>query len=951
VLSFLSKGSFCRWRLFVTLFFCVFCQSGFADGPSANEFTPQNVPSNDSFSDPLSIDSSPYSFEGNILWATIEPDEPMGKYAGASSRTLWWSFKATEPGVLSLWAGSSNPGTLPWYPTVVIFRGTNLNSLEYLTESPLTSVSVVPGEEYRIQVQGIANGGVPGDFGLQATFDLKPTNDMFADAVALEGNSASTRTWIMSPTIEVGEPLVTPDMGGTLWWSWTAPSDGRIELNPAGDPTLRTVANLAVYTGTAVDQLTAVVTNAPFTIKAKQGVTYRMQVYPHATNTLEYTGFDLAFFPFSPATNDNFVDAAPLDGSPKSNAGATREPGEPLHAAGGPNKSLWWKFTAGENRSAAIRISQTTVTNVTIAVYQGGSVDTLRLVNKGSDRVIFDTWAGETYYIAAETAETDTGDITIYLMAGLPTTISRPIPGNLVANPSFEDTANPIWSFTDVGGAINEVAPDGRNYVTTWTGNFYQDIPTTPGEQYRLRFVYAPAALNQDALIVKLGGSEVGRVAAAAGGWQTADFVVTATAATSRLEFTGTGIGSSMDQISLVPLNDPPVIMTQPTSATAFRGAPVLFHAGITGADPMARQWYFNDQPIPGATDVSLKFATVSATNVGTYYIVATNAYGRAESDHVTLSVEGSSHVQIVLQPQGDSIITGQYFVLQTAAVGDPPLAYQWSRNDVDIASATNSSLIFSAFAPEQAGSYVVRVSNGIETVTSLAATLNSAATNANGGGLVWFANAWGDLPTQQTAPVFDIDGLTKLNGADFVAQLYAGQTADILRPVASPIPFGNRGTGTWTGRTIALPNIAPGADAFVQVRVWQLSAGASYESARALGGKFGRSEVMHVVPMGKLFPPPVPEGTSLPLQSFTLQAGLPNFVTGNLALLQTSSDGTMVWQLTGAAGFRYLIERQANATGWEPFTVVTNTTGTATFTDTAASNAQTQFYRARMID
>ena len=54
-----------------------------------------------------------------------------------------------------------------------------------------------------------------------------------------------------------------------------------------------------------------------------------------------------------------------------------------------------------------------------------------------------------------------------------------------------------------------------------------------------------------------------------------------------------------------------------------------------------------------------------------------------------------------------------------------------------------------------------------------------------------------------------------------------------------------------------------------------------------------------------------------------------------------------------GQPGSIYLIEKAQgiNHTVWQPYTVVTNVTGTVTFTDTANSGAATVLYRARILD
>ena len=316
----------------------------------------------------------------------------------------------------------------------------------------------------------------------------------------------------------------------------------------------------------------------------------------------------------------------------------------------------------------------------------------------------------------------------------------------------------------------------------------------------------------------------------------------------------------------------------------------------------------------------------------------------------VSLTVEAPVSPQFVLQPQSDHVYAGQYVGLQVAAVGTPPLNYQWFHDGVAVPGATSASLVLPNFSTNDAGTYLVKVSNETESATSLAATLTLADAAPARGGLVRFANV-SEAPGSLTifAPVFDVDGLTRLNGPDFVSQMYAGVTPEQLRPVAPPREFSS---GFWQPMTVVLPNGAPNATVFVQARVWDRRSGVTYETARALGGKFGRSALLQIV-AGEPHMPPFPfEGAPLTgLVSFQLQAGLPNFTTGLLELTEHRDDGTLLWQLKGAAGFRYLVERQTDGANWTPFQVLTNATGIVTFTDTSAGDAKMQLYRARMLD
>ena len=74
-----------------------------------------------------------------------------------------------------------------------------------------------------------------------------PANDNFADATVLTGLPASAGGTNTEATIQTSEPDETGGEGGTsVWWRWTAPASGWVEINTTGSD-FDTV--LAVYTG------------------------------------------------------------------------------------------------------------------------------------------------------------------------------------------------------------------------------------------------------------------------------------------------------------------------------------------------------------------------------------------------------------------------------------------------------------------------------------------------------------------------------------------------------------------------------------------------------------------------------------------------------------------------------------------------------------------------------
>ncbi|MFO1498261.1 MAG: hypothetical protein U1G07_07710 [Verrucomicrobiota bacterium] len=87
-------------------------------------------------------------------------------------------------------------------------------------------------------------------------------------------------------------------------------------------------------------------------------------------------------------------------------------------------------------------------------------------------------------------------------------------------------------------------------------------------------------------------------------------------------------------------------------------------------------------------------------------------------------------------------------------------------------------------------------------------------------------------IPGTLDAPIFGRDG-TRLAGTNFVAQLYA-DVFDNLHPVGEPVPFGvDAGAGYWQADDnppIGV-DVPVGCCATVQVRIWDASKGATYET------------------------------------------------------------------------------------------------------------------------
>jgi hypothetical protein len=187
-------------------------------------------------------------------------------------------------------------------------------------------------------------------------------NDNFASAWPITATPYSTNTSNAGATRETGEPYHYGSTNGhSVWWTWTAPTSGPMQVNTTNG-SIRT--GVAIYTGSSVSALTLVSAargNHIVDFVAVAGTTHQiaadsLDAGVTGNFTLRLTGSDP-----SPA-NDAFASATAIPGNSynlsfASNAGATKEPGEPAHAGDPGGKSLWWRWTPEQILGAYNQIS------------------------------------------------------------------------------------------------------------------------------------------------------------------------------------------------------------------------------------------------------------------------------------------------------------------------------------------------------------------------------------------------------------------------------------------------------------------------------------------------------------------------------------------------------------------------------------------------------------------
>ena len=100
--------------------------------------------------------------------------------------------------------------------------------------------------------------------------------------------------------------------------------------------------------------------------------------------------------------------------------------------------------------------------------------------------------------------------------------------------------------------------------------------------------------------------------------------------------------------------------------------------------------------------------------------------------------------------------------------------------------------------------------------------------------GTVSFTN--GDPLRGVNAPIYESNGVTGLSGQQFMAQLFAGPSANSLASIAM-MGFSTGVTaGYFFGGTQTINTVGGGDTAWIQVDVWNTGSGASFPQAKASG-------------------------------------------------------------------------------------------------------------------
>ncbi len=728
------------------------------------------APTNDMFANRILLTGSNIVTSGRNLGASAEVGEPS--HVGyAATNSVWWRWTAPVNGVVVVNTTGSDFDTL-----LAIYTGSTVDALALVASddqsggnntSALT-FNATGGVTYQIAVDGYA--GAAGNIALtllEFPGGSPPSNDAFANRLALTGTNVTTTGSNVNATAESGEPAHAGQTARkSVWWTWTAPSNSLAAISTAGS-SFDTV--LAVYRGSSLGTLVAVAGNDD-----ANGSTTSLVSFPVTAGTtyqIAVDGFDggsgnivlnLQGQGAAPA-NDNFINAFVLSGTKPTAAGfnvnATFEFAEPYHAGNFPTHTVWWSWTAPTNGLMTFGTRGSDFDTV-LAVYTGSSVMALTSIGSSDDsdgeqtsRVTFWANAGTTYHLVVDGFGAATGNI---LLSGTFTA-----GGDFLYATDFDNFPSGVATLVGVDGWIGYNTLFGYMHgivngfenmgLAAYLG-YHQPMGGSPVSVYR-PVNFQPIAQGRPVVYfttrMALIDSDNGSYDRFAFTFynnfgQTLAAILFDNSDLHIYRYDGNATVDTGKQFENASIYDVFVTVDFATDKwSASLGGEMLFtnqtfHGASQTRDlgMVAVEWYVNALFYPG--DNFLLFDNFSI----------------AAAPELALPV-------ITGEPQSRTNVAGTVANFTVTASSTAPLAYQWQCNTTNLPGATNATLTLLNVAANHAGGYRALVRNAAGSVPSQTAQLTilpavaiklSAPKLTSRGFQFWIAATAGGVYTVETS-------------------------------------------------------------------------------------------------------------------------------------------------------------------------------------------------------
>lgn len=187
--------------------------------------------------------------------------------------------------------------------------------------------------------------------------------------------------------------------------------------------------------------------------------------------------------------------------------------------------------------------------------------------------------------------------------------------------------------------------------------------------------------------------------------------------------------GVSTSRVAMVSAAAPPTFTLQPPAITgSTSGGSVVIPVEVAGTTPLGFQWYRQNGLQHGLTNNPLVLSNLNAGLTGNWFVVVSNAFGRATSSIVNVQI--GTAPSITGQPSNRTLNGEGDVTLQviTSVSGSLPLTYLWYQNNTFVRELTTNSyvhqLVISNAVPSDSGSYHVVITNFAGSVTSVTRTV-----------------------------------------------------------------------------------------------------------------------------------------------------------------------------------------------------------------------------------